>query len=70
MLGRVKTPRSQRRIRARGQESPGRIRLAQRGIQVRESQAADEIVGLWAGAKLVGLSGAAPGYGKLLSREA
>src|SRR5262245_16351882 len=26
--------------------------------------------GLWAGAKLVGLSGAAPGYGKLLSRGA
>jgi arylmalonate decarboxylase len=26
--------------------------------------------GLWAGAKLVGLSGAAPGYGTLLSREA
>jgi arylmalonate decarboxylase len=26
--------------------------------------------GLWAGARLVGLSGAAPGYGKLLSREA
>jgi arylmalonate decarboxylase len=26
--------------------------------------------GLWAGAKLVGLSGAAPGYGKLLSRTA
>jgi arylmalonate decarboxylase len=25
--------------------------------------------GLWAGARLVGLSGAAPGYGKLLSRE-
>jgi hypothetical protein len=26
--------------------------------------------GLWAGAKLVGLSGAAPGYGTLLSRGA
>jgi arylmalonate decarboxylase len=26
--------------------------------------------GLWAGARLVGLSGAAPGYGRLLSREA
>ena len=26
--------------------------------------------GLWAGAKLVGLSGAAPGYGELLSRTA
>jgi arylmalonate decarboxylase len=26
--------------------------------------------GLWAGARLVGLSGAAPGYGTLLSREA
>ena len=25
--------------------------------------------GLWAGARLVGMSGAAPGYGKLLSRE-
>ena len=25
--------------------------------------------GLWAGARLVGLSGAAPGYGKLLSRQ-
>jgi arylmalonate decarboxylase len=25
--------------------------------------------GLWAGAKLVGLSGAAPGFGKLLSRR-
>jgi len=25
--------------------------------------------GMWAGARLVGLSGAAPGYGKLLSRE-
>jgi maleate cis-trans isomerase len=26
--------------------------------------------GLWAGARLVGMSGAAPGYGRLLSREA
>ena len=26
--------------------------------------------GLWAGARLVGMSGAAPGYGKLLSRNA
>jgi arylmalonate decarboxylase len=26
--------------------------------------------GLWAGARLVGLSGAAPGYGKLLSKKA
>ena len=26
--------------------------------------------GLWAGARLVGLNGAAPGYGKLLSRKA
>jgi hypothetical protein len=25
---------------------------------------------LWAGARLVGMSGAAPGYGRLLSREA
>ena len=26
--------------------------------------------GLWAGARLVGMNGAAPGYGKLLSRGA
>jgi maleate cis-trans isomerase len=26
--------------------------------------------GLWAGARLVGLNGSAPGYGKLLSRKA